>query len=146
MLNAVSVKTPNHRPVTDNTPPQAPLPSCPYKGLSYGACKVRVVCHSPQLQHLNTTLAYIAYSPFQFCVIFYACPLNGPLAVQIWHLLLFFFFPLFFLFGPYLWHMEVPRLGVKSELWLPAYTTATATQDPSRVCYLHNSNTRSLTH
>ena len=24
------------------------------------------------------------------------------------------------------WHMEVPRLGVKSELQLPAYTTATA--------------------
>ena len=22
------------------------------------------------------------------------------------------------------WHLEVPRLGVKSELWLPAYATA----------------------
>ena len=28
-------------------------------------------------------------------------------------------------------HMEVPRLGVESELWLLAYTTATATPDPS---------------
>ena len=28
--------------------------------------------------------------------------------------------------------MEVPRLGVESELQLPAYTTAT-TQDPSRI-------------
>ena len=27
--------------------------------------------------------------------------------------------------------MEVPRLGVKSERQLPAYTTATATQIPS---------------
>ena len=27
-------------------------------------------------------------------------------------------------------HMEVPRLGFKSELQLPAYTTATATLDP----------------
>ena len=26
------------------------------------------------------------------------------------------FFFLSFVFGPYLWHMEVPRLGVKSEL------------------------------
>ena len=26
--------------------------------------------------------------------------------------------------------MEVPRLGVESELQLPAYGTATATQDP----------------
>ena len=27
-------------------------------------------------------------------------------------------------------HTEVPRLGVKSELQLPAYTTATRRQDP----------------
>ena len=30
--------------------------------------------------------------------------------------------------------MEVPRLGVKLQLQLPAYATATATQNPSRVC------------
>ena len=33
--------------------------------------------------------------------------------------------------------MEVPRLGIESDLQLPAYTTATATQDLSRVCDLH---------
>ena len=33
-------------------------------------------------------------------------------------------------------HMEVPRLGAKSELQLPAYATATATQDLSQVCNL----------
>ena len=38
---------------------------------------------------------------------------------------------LFLFLGPHLRHMEVPRLGVQSELQLPAYTTATATQDPS---------------
>ena len=32
------------------------------------------------------------------------------------------------------WHMDVPRLGVKRELQLPAYATATATWDPSPVC------------
>ena len=36
--------------------------------------------------------------------------------------------------------MEVPRLGVKSELQLPAYSTATATQDPSHVCNIHHSS------
>ena len=37
-------------------------------------------------------------------------------------------FYLFFVFvGPHPWHMEVPRLGVESELQMPAYTTATAT-------------------
>ena len=35
----------------------------------------------------------------------------------------------FFFLGPYLGHMEVPRLGI--ELELKALTYATATQDPS---------------
>ena len=37
--------------------------------------------------------------------------------------------------GLYLWHMEVPRLGVKLE---PA--TAIGTPDPSHVCDLHHSS------
>ena len=37
--------------------------------------------------------------------------------------------------GLHPWHMEVPRLGVKLELQLLAYTTATATLDLS---YLSN--------
>jgi len=36
--------------------------------------------------------------------------------------------------GQHLWHMKVPRLGVKSELQLPACATATATPDPSHIC------------
>ena len=36
------------------------------------------------------------------------------------------------------WHMEVPRLGAEVELL--AYTTATATPDPSCVCDLHQSS------
>ena len=36
--------------------------------------------------------------------------------------------------------MEVPRLGGKSKLQLPAYTTATAVWDPSHVCDLHCSS------
>ena len=38
-------------------------------------------------------------------------------------------------------YVEVPERGVKSELQLPAYATATAiaTRDPSRVCDLHHS-------
>ena len=41
--------------------------------------------------------------------------------------------------GLHLQQMEVPRLGVKLEPPLPAYTTATATQDLSRICDLHHS-------
>ena len=36
--------------------------------------------------------------------------------------------------------MEVPRLGVKSEMQLPAYITATAKRDLSCVCDLHHSS------
>ena len=46
----------------------------------------------------------------------------------------------FVFLGLYPRHMEVPRLGVESELQLPAYTTATATPDPSRVWELHHSS------
>ena len=48
---------------------------------------------------------------------------------------------LFFCFlGPNPQHMEVPRLGVKSDLQLLAYTIATAVQDPSLICDLHHSS------
>ena len=52
---------------------------------------------------------------------------------------LHFFFSFFFLlFGLHPRYMEVPRLRVKSELQLPAYTTAIAMQNPSLICDLHH--------
>ena len=45
-----------------------------------------------------------------------------------------------FFLGPHLWHMEITRLGVQSELQLLAYTTATATPDLSGVWNLHHSS------
>ena len=50
----------------------------------------------------------------------------------------FFFF--FSFLRLYLWHMEIPRLEVKLELQLLAYTTATAMLDPSYICSLHHSS------
>ena len=52
-------------------------------------------------------------------------------------LTLFFFFCFL---GLYLRHMELPRLGVQLELQLPAYSTATAMQDLSRICNLQHSS------
>ena len=52
----------------------------------------------------------------------------------------FLFFSLFCPFRVHWWHMEVPRPGVELELQLPAYTTAIATPDPSRVCDLYHSS------
>ena len=42
-----------------------------------------------------------------------------------------YFYLLIFFLGPRLRHMEVPRLGIKSEMQLQAYTTARAAGDPS---------------
>ena len=54
----------------------------------------------------------------------------------------YFYFKFFYFcfLGLYPWHMEVPRLGVQLELQLPAYTTGTATLDPSHICDLHYSS------
>ena len=50
-------------------------------------------------------------------------------------------YKVFFAFlGSHMQHMEVPSLGVKSELQLLAYTTVTATQDLSCFCKLHHSS------
>ena len=53
---------------------------------------------------------------------------------------MFVYLFMFVLLGLHSWHTEVPRLGVQLELQLPAYTTATATWDPSQVCKLHHSS------
>ena len=50
---------------------------------------------------------------------------------------LFFFFCFL---GLHAWHMEVPRLGVESELKLLAYTAATVMRDLSCICNLHHSS------
>ena len=49
------------------------------------------------------------------------------LSLSLFFILFYFIFSFL---GPHPWHMEVPRLRVKSELQLPAYPTATATPDP----------------
>ena len=45
----------------------------------------------------------------------------------------------FFFLGLYPWHMEIPKLGVESELQLLAYATARAMADLSHVCDPHHS-------
>ena len=68
-----------------------------------------------------------------------------------WLLTVFFFcFVFVFLpfFEPLLWHKEVPRLGVLSELQLLSYISATATQiQAASVTYTTvHGNAGSLTH
>ena len=63
-------------------------------------------------------------------------PMDLKFYLWLWQILFVF---LIFL-GPHIWHMEAPRLGVESELQVPTYTTATVTQDPSRVWDQHHSS------
>ena len=62
-----------------------------------------------------------------------------------------YFLLLFLLLELHLQHMEVPRLGVQSELQLPAYTTATGTSNLNCIFNLYQilnprSNARDQTH
>ena len=50
-----------------------------------------------------------------------------------------FFFVCVFL-GPHLQYVEIPRLGIGSEVHLQAYTTATATHVLNNVCNLPHSS------
>ena len=50
----------------------------------------------------------------------------------------YFIFIFYFFLGPHLWHMEVPRLGIKLDMQLPA--SATASWDLSHICDLHHSS------
>ena len=54
--------------------------------------------------------------------------------------IIFFHFFFFCFLGLHPQHLEVLRLGVKSELYLPACTTVSSTPDPSCVCNLHHSS------
>ena len=60
--------------------------------------------------------------------------MNTIIYVLFWVLVL-----VFCLLGLHLEHMEVPGIGVKSELKLLAFAIATAMQDPNHVCDLHHS-------
>ena len=53
---------------------------------------------------------------------------------------IYLFIYLFSFLGPHLQHMEVPKLGVESELQLPAYVPATAMPAPTLVCDLRHSS------
>ena len=86
------------------------------------------------------------------CLLYYGGHINDVLHGIVRRLIQFNRFVSLFVFlflGPHLWPMEVPRIGVESQLQLPAYTTATAMRAPSNVHDLYTTahgNAGSLTH
>ena len=67
---------------------------------------------------------------FFYCFLSSSCCSKLPCFIVsfLFYLILFIYL---FILGLHPWHMEGPRLGIQSELQLPAYATATAKQDPS---------------
>ena len=89
----------------------------------------------------NASLYSWWYSLFWslFCVVEMLSSGACFLTILLVYLCLFFLFIYLFCFsGPHPWHMEVARLGVKSEMQPPVYATATAKRNWSRVCDLHH--------
>ena len=79
----------------------------------------------PLLTDSHVTILYFSiWEPMWMCHLFLIQPIN---------------FSFVFL-GLRPQHMEVPRLGVESELKPLAYTTATAMQDLNCACHLHHSS------
>ena len=67
-------------------------------------------------------------------------PCNSIFRYSLPDIVFCFVFHLFFVFlGLHLWRIEVSRLEAELEQQLSAYTTASATPDPSCVCNLHHS-------
>ena len=120
------------------------LESCPYKFLilttAFGARVTSKVIPSsfliPQtrkwdLEMLKTAQCQKAsYKQSKMGPGFFVCPC----------FVLFCFVLFCFVSGPHPRHVEVPRLGVQSELLLPAYTTAIAIRDLSCICDLQHSS------
>ena len=116
--------------------------------MSEGSC-----CSTPLLAFVDDVLDFSCYIR---CVVVSCFNLHFPDNVWCWesfdmpifHLYIFFseqvFYSFFFFFlvflEPQLWHMEVPSLGVESELQLQAYSTATITWDPNHICDLYHSS------
>ena len=74
-----------------------------------------------------------------FFVVIFLCDFLLLLFCFVCFCFLFLFCFVFCFLGPYLRHMEVPKLGVKLELYTTAYTTATAMRDWSHICNPHHS-------
>ena len=75
-----------------------------------------------------------------FTFLFYMCVCVHIYVHTHTHIYIYIYFFFFAILGPHPWHMDVPRLGVYSELQPLAYARATATWDPSHVCNLHHSS------
>ena len=111
-----------------------------FRVLFYGTSVAPWLSYLQGTLHLPAMTAGVYQEDF-----FFFNGLNTPITRQdmsYWiffsFLSIFFFFFFFLVLHP--WHVEVPRLGVESELQLPAYVTVTTMPDLSHICDLYHSS------
>ena len=80
------------------------------------------------------------WTQFHICGFYFIWICDPSCSHELETIYIFFFFFFLVFLGSHLRHMEVPRLGVKLELELPAYTTAIASRDWSHICDLHHNS------
>ena len=95
--------------------------------------KCRYSLHLIEWDEVTTFLENVNCQVWTCCIVppqvFYECVLTNV-----------FSFLFFFFIGLPSWYMEVPRVVVKLELQMPAYSTAIVRWDPSWFCDLHHSS------
>ena len=101
--------------------------------VSYSAYTILNSHWSAQMFEFLHILANTCYFLFLLLLLLFNC--SYPNGYEVVSYCVFFVF--FFFLGSHLWYMEVPGLGVESELQLPAYATATKMQDLRGICGLH---------
>ena len=92
-------------------------------------CGRKDLTKSFHLKQILTTMNMLSY--------FYSSSIT---CCRRWNYISSIFYFYFCILGPHLWHTEVPRLGVESELQLLACATATAMPDLRHICDLHHSS------
>ena len=140
------------RPGMESKPQLRPTPRGTIRSLTH-CTRLGIKCTPPHLHSDLSRCGKIFFFFLQpYLQRFFTFPQQGYegfiFSISSPKIVIFCLFFSFFFLWLHLRHMEVPKLGVESELQLLACTTATATRDPSLLCDLHLSSwqCRSLTH
>ena len=104
--------------------------ACLFKFIFYCLCSLLVLFLLASLCSSNSLRLFPSQAPFISCSL-------STIVLFPHHLFVCLFVYVFL--GLHLWHMEVPRLGIQSELQPLACATATAMPSLSFVCHLHHS-------
>ena len=110
-------------------------PQCPELLTTWKGLQMRT-------QHLDSLAQLCEFSPVPGIISkMFSVYVSGLFQVELylWARSVSSFFLSAFFFSAVPLHMDIPRLGIESELQLPPYASTTATPDPCYICNLHHS-------